>query len=132
MTDTPSHPPAPGDPRSPGPRPAARTRDVAWLGLAVALVVVTVVQLGLLAVRAATDPDVAATAGGLLVGFVITVVWLLTIYWLTMGSWRRTVWGCPFEHAGTAPRTRRCPRHRLLTDGELDGRQRDEAPPTPS
>jgi hypothetical protein len=129
VVDTPSTPPAPGDPRSTGPRPPARAKDVAWLGLAVALVTITVVQLGLLAWRAATDPAVAPTTGTLLLAFVVTVVWLLTVYWLAVGSWRRTVWGCPFDHTEAAPATRRCPRHGLLEDGDPAARPRDEAPP---
>jgi hypothetical protein len=129
VVDTPSTPPAPGDPRSSGPRPPARAKDVAWLGLAVVLVGLTVVQLGLLAIRAATDPDVAPTTGTLLLAFVVTVVWLLTVYWLAVGSWRRTVWGCPFDHAAAAPATRRCQRHGLLGDADLAARPRDDAPP---
>ncbi len=129
MVDTPSTPPAPGDRRSTGPRPPARAKDVAWLGLAVALVTITVVQLGRLAVRAATDPDVAPTTGSLLLAFVVTVVWLLTVYWLAVGSWRRTVWGCPFDHTEAAPSSRRCQRHELLADDDLADRRRDEAPP---
>ena len=132
MVDTPSTPPAPGDPRSSGPRPPARAKDVAWLGLAVALVTITVVQLTALAVRAATDPDVAPSTGTLLVAFVITVVWLLTVYWLAVGSWRRTVWGCPFDHTEAAPPTRRCPRHELLVDSDHAARRGDEVPPADS
>lgn len=109
-------PPVPGDPRSSGPRPAPRARDLAWLTLAVALIVVTAAQLLRLAHRAATDPDVVAGGGALVLAFVVTVVWLLTVYWLAAGSWRRTIWGCPFEHTTSAPRARRCHRHDLLDD----------------
>jgi hypothetical protein len=106
--------PAPGDPRSSGPRPRARGKDVAWAALCVVVVAVTVWQLGRLAYVAATDPDVAPSGGMLVVAFVVTVVWLLTVFWLSVGAWRRTVWGCPFDHAEDAPRLRRCPRHGLL------------------
>jgi hypothetical protein len=107
--------PAPGDPRSSGPRPRARGKDVAWAALCVVVVAVTVWQLGRLAYVAATDPDVAPSGGMLVVAFVVTVVWLLTVFWLSVGAWRRTVWGCPFDHAEDAPRLRRCPRHGLLS-----------------
>jgi hypothetical protein len=55
--------------------------------------------------------ETAPTGGALFLGFLITVVWLLTIFWLVMGAWRRTVWGCPFEHDEEAAAARRCPRH---------------------
>ena len=129
MVDTPSTPPAPGDPRSTGPRPAAGAKDVAWLGLAVGLVVITMVQLGAVVVRATTDPNVAPTTGTLLLAFVVTVVWLLTVYWLAVGSWRRTVWGCPFDHTEAAPGPRRCERHGLLTDDDLAARPPGQRPP---
>lgn len=127
MSEPPTDPPAPGDPRSAGPRPAAGPRDLAWAALAVLLVAVTALQLARLAYRAATDPDVVAGGGALLLAFVVTVVWLLTIYWLSAGSWRRTVWGCPFEHRRRAPSARRCERHRLV--GEEGPGAGD--PPTP-
>lgn len=107
-------PPQPGDPRSTGPRPSAVWRDVAWAALAAVLVLVTAWQLVWLAYRAATDPAVAPTGGGLVLAFVITVVWLLTIYWLALGAWRRSVWGCPFDHVDHAPVGRRCERHHRL------------------
>ena len=113
-------PPVPGDPRSDGPRPPGGWRDAAWAGLAVALVTLTAWQLTNLVVRAATDPDVVASGGALLLAFVITVVWLLTVFWLSVGSWRRTVWGCPFEHVEDAPRMRRCSRHGLLPPPRAD------------
>lgn len=108
--------PAPGDPRSPGPRPRPRWKDVAWGMLAVVVVTVTAWQLVRLVYLAATDPDVAPSGGMLLLAFVITVVWLLTIFWVAVGAWRRTVWGCPFDHAEDAPRLRRCPRHATVPD----------------
>lgn len=117
MSLPPAEPPTPGDPRSSGPRPPPRARDVGWLVLAVALVGLTLVQLGRLAHRAATDPEVVAGTAALLLAFAITVLWLLTIYWLAAGAWRRTVWGCPFDHESSAPRVRRCPRHRLIGEG---------------
>lgn len=116
MSQPPTDPPAPGDPRSPGPRPAAGPTDVAWAALAVLLIAVTAVQLARVAYRAATDPDVVTGGGPLVLAFIVTVVWLLTIYWLSVGSWRRTVWGCPFEHRHQAPAARRCQRHPLLDE----------------
>jgi hypothetical protein len=106
--------PAPGDPRSSGPRPRPRAKDVAWAALCVVVVAVTVWQLGRLAYVAATDPAVAPSGGMLVVAFVVTVVWLLTVFWVSVGAWRRSVWGCPFDHAEDAPRLRRCPRHGLV------------------
>jgi hypothetical protein len=119
--------PSPGDPRSTGPRPRPGWKDVAWAALAVVLVAVTVWQLGRLAYVAATDPDVAVTGGTLVLAFVITVVWLLTIFWFSVGAWRRSVWGCPFDHAPDAPRLRRCPRHATVSDS----RTVEPSPPEP-
>lgn len=85
-----------------------------WAALCIVVVAVTVWQLGRLAYRAATDPDVAPSGGMLVLAFIVTVVWLLTIFWVSVGAWRRTVWGCPFDHTEDAPRLRRCPRHGLL------------------
>lgn len=102
--------PRPGDPRNRGPRPRARVRDGLWLGMAVGLAVVTAVQFVRLAWVALTG-ELAVSTAGLLLAFVITVAWLMTIYWLVAGAWRRSVWGCPFEHAAQAPAARRCPRH---------------------
>jgi hypothetical protein len=117
--------PRPGDPRSTGPRPRAGLRDVVWLTLAIGLATLTVWQVGRLAVVAATDPKLQVSGAGLVLAFAITVVWLLTVYWLVMGAWRRSVWGCPFEHGADATTTHRCPRHRLVggdrTDGAVDG-----------
>ncbi len=79
-------------------------------------VVVTVVQLGRLVYVAATDPDVVLSTGMLVLAFVVTVVWLMTVFWVSVGSWRRSVWGCPFDHLETSPQARRCPRHHLLED----------------
>jgi hypothetical protein len=73
-------------------------------------VALTAVQLVVLAVTAARFPRAAGT-GGLFLGFVVTVVWLLTVYWLVMGAWRRSVWGCPFDHDAGATDDRRCVRH---------------------
>jgi hypothetical protein len=114
VTERRSDPPSPGDPRSEGPRPAPTWRDAAWALLAGVVAGATVLQLGRLAHRAATDPDVVPSTGMLLLAFVVTVVWLMTVYWVAAGSWRRTVWGCPFEHLQASPAGRRCPRHRLL------------------
>jgi hypothetical protein len=87
---------------------------VVWVGLAAVLALVTVVQLVAL-VRALVGDDVPTLGGGgLLLGFLVTVVWLLTIAWVVLGAWRRSVWGCPFSHDAAAPEARRCPRHRLL------------------
>jgi hypothetical protein len=110
----PAHAPRPGDPRDPGPRPAARGRDLLWLGLAGGLVTVTAVQLVALARALRTGAMPPVGGGGLLLGFAFTVVWLLTIAWFSLGSWRRTVWGCPFAHTRDAPAARRCVRHDLL------------------
>lgn len=118
MTQRSTAPPDPGDPRSGGPRPGATWRDAAWGTVAATVVAVTVAQLGRLAYVAATDPDVVLSAGMLVLAFVVTVVWLLTVFWVSMGSWRRTVWGCPFDHLPTSPPARRCPRHRLLGSGD--------------
>jgi hypothetical protein len=102
--------PRPGDPRDPGPRPAAQLRDLWWGALAVTVSVVTAVQvLGLAVALVRLDPG--PTTGGLVLGFLVTVVWLLTIWWLVVGAWRRSVWGCPFSHTIDAPAARRCPRH---------------------
>jgi hypothetical protein len=116
----PAHAPRPGDPRDPGPRPAARGRDLLWLGLAVALVSVTVVQLVALARALLTDALPPISGGGLLLGFAFTVVWLLTVAWFSLGSWRRTVWGCPFAHTYDAPSARRCVRHELVAPPRPD------------
>lgn len=102
--------PRPGDPRSAGPRPPARAADLGWLALATALTVVTAVQFVGLAV-ALLRLEVRLSGGGMVLGFLITVGWLLIIAWFVLGSWRRTVWGCPFEHTSTAPTLRRCERH---------------------
>jgi hypothetical protein len=110
--------PRPGDPRDPGPRPPARGRDIGWVALAGALAVVTVAQLVAL-VRVLVGDDAPALGGsGLFLGFLVTVVWLLTIAWTVLGSWRRSVWGCPFSHDAAAPDARRCPRHGPLHGGE--------------
>lgn len=103
--------PQPGDPRSQGPRPRARVRDGVWLGMAVGLAAVTAVQFVRLAWVALTG-DLDVSTAGLFLAFVITVVWLMTIFWLVAGAWRRSVWGCPFDHVADAPEARRCPRHR--------------------
>lgn len=117
MEREPFEAPAPGDPRSTGPRPSATWRDAAWAALAVALVGLTAFQLVRLAYLAATA-EAAPSGLGLLLAFVITVVWLLTVYWVSAGAWRRTVWGCPFEHTADAPRLRRCARHRTVDAGD--------------
>jgi hypothetical protein len=106
----PTEAPRPGDPRGGGPRPGAAGRDLLWAGLAGAVTVLTAVQLVGLAI-AMVRLESAPTGGALFLGFLITVVWLLTIFWLVMGAWRRTVWGCPFEHDEQAPAARRCQRH---------------------
>jgi hypothetical protein len=107
--------PAPGDPRDGGPRPPPTPRDLWWGALAVTLTVVTAVQLVGLAV-AVIRLEVAPTTGGLVLGFLVTVVWLLTIWWLVVGAWRRSVWGCPFSHLPSAADLRRCPRHSPVPD----------------
>lgn len=116
--------PNPGDPRDSGPRPPARARDVAWLLLAIALIALTAAQTVNLVISL-VRLDGQASGGGLFLGFVITVVWFLAIYWLAMGAWRRSVWGCPFQHTESATPARRCPRHRLVTQGPSDARSAD-------
>lgn len=106
--------PRPGDPASDGPRPPARWRDGLWLAFAGAVALVTVLQTIRLVVTVLTDERVQVTGGGAVLGFIITVAWYLTIYWLAAGAWRRSVWGCPFEHREDAPYDRRCQRHPLL------------------
>jgi hypothetical protein len=114
--------PRPGDPASRGPRPSPRLTDIVWLTLTSALLVVTVFQVIRLVITVLTSPDVQVTGGGAFLGFLVTVVWFLTIYWVTAGAWRRSVWGCPFEHAEDAVWERRCRRHALVpsTDASLE------------
>lgn len=109
--DWPSGAPRPGDPASRGPKPRGGLRDGLWLAATVTLLVVTALQVVRLVVRVATDPDVQVGGTGALLGFLVTLVWFLFIYWLAAGAWRRSVWGCPFEHTEDAAFERRCPRH---------------------
>ncbi len=115
--DTPG--PRPGDRRHPGPTPPPGWRDHAWAGLAGAVAVVTAVQFVRLAVTL-SRLDTGPSGAGALLGFVITVAWLLTAYWVVMGCWRRSVWGCPFAHTFDAG-TDRCPRHAVVDDVTLPG-----------
>lgn len=39
-------------------------------------------------------------------GIAVAGLWILTAWWLGMGSWRRTAWGCQLDTAQN-----RCPRH---------------------
>lgn len=110
----PAEGPRPGDPAGNGPRPPARLRDGLWLALAAALLVVTSLQVVRLVGVLVTSDEVQVTGGGAFLGFLVTVVWFLTIFWLVAGAWRRSVWGCPFEHAVDAHLHRRCQRHPLL------------------
>lgn len=110
----PAQGPRPGDPASRGPRPRAHLRDGFWLALTGALVIVTVLQVIRLVWTIATDDRVQVSGGGAFLGFLVTVVWFLTIYWLVAGAWRRSVWGCPFEHTEDAHYDRRCQRHALV------------------
>jgi hypothetical protein len=105
--------PRPGDPRSSGPRPRPGGRDLAWASLALLVAVVTLVQFAALA-RALLRLPAAPTTGAVLAGFLVTVVWLLTVAWGALGAWRRSVWGCPFDHERTAAANHRCPRHHLV------------------
>ena len=108
--------PEPGDPRSAGPRPRSTFRDLGWVLLAVTLVTATLAQVvGLL--LAVTRLETAPSTLGLVLGFLVTVGWFLTIYWFAMGAWRRSVWGCPFDHTTEASFERRCQRHRLFPPG---------------
>jgi hypothetical protein len=106
--------PKPGDPRSTGPRPRATVRDGFWLALCGAITVVTTLQLVRLVWTLTTSDQVQVSGGGAVLGFLVTVVWLLTIFWLSAGAWRRSVWGCPFDHAEDAVFDRRCRRHALV------------------
>lgn len=106
--------PQPGDPRSSGPRPSATWRDGAWGLLAGSILALTLWQLARLVTTVARDPALVLGAAGLVLAIAITVVWLLTVSWLVLGAWRRTVWGCPFDHDLDAAQARRCPRHRLV------------------
>lgn len=116
----PAEGPRPGDPASDGPRPRATFRDGFWIALTGALLVVTILQVVRLVWTLTTSDQVQVTGGGAVLGFLVTVVWLLTIYWLVAGAWRRSVWGCPFEHTQDAHHDRRCQRHALLaTDARL-------------
>jgi hypothetical protein len=124
--EPPTHAPRPGDPRDPGPRPRGQARDVLWVALVAVLVTVTAVQLVALA-RALFGRELPAFGtGGLLLGFAVTVVWLLTVAWFALGAWRRSVWGCPFAHSSEAPELRRCPRHPWVD--RPAGDDGDEAP----
>ncbi len=119
--------PHPGERRHPGPRPQATGRDLAWAALAAGIAVVTVLQVIALG-AALLQAEVEPTLGRLLLAFVITVVWWLTIYWLVLGAWRRSVWGCPFPHAGDDgfDGIMRCPRH---GDAARRPRNRDDDAP---
>jgi hypothetical protein len=86
--------------------------------LTATLFVVTALQLVRLAVTLTTSPDVDVSGLGAFLGFLVTVVWLLTIYWLAAGAWRRSVWGCPFEHTEDVRWERRCQRHRLVAPSD--------------
>jgi hypothetical protein len=112
MSGPPPAPP-PGDPASSGPRPPAGWRDWVWLAVAIALILVTLLQAVRLVVIVFTE-ELTVSPVGLLLAFAITVVWLVGISWLVAGGWRRSVWGCPFDHTQDTPAARRCPRHRLV------------------
>ena len=101
---------------------------MAWLALGTALTALTAVQVTLLGYRAATAPGLALGGVALLLAFAVTVLWLLAIAWLVLGSWRRTVWGCPFDHEASAPPARRCPRHPLLSEPIADEPGRGAGP----
>lgn len=116
MSDTDRHTddagPRPGDGRDRGPRPTATGADLGWASVAGVLVTVTVVQLAALVLRlGSTD---GTSSGGLVAAFLITLLWLLTITWLALGAWRRSVFGCPFRHTIEDAASWRCPRHRLV------------------
>ena len=64
--------------------------------------------------------DVDVTPGLSVLGFLFTAAAGMIVFWLAVGSWRRTVWGCPFSHAADAPWVARCKRHALLGDTDLD------------
>ncbi len=107
--------PVPGEPRDTGPRPNATPRDLAWACMAAGVAGITVLQLiGL--VLAASRPGLDPGGGGLFLAFLVTIVWLVSIYWVVMGAWRRSVWGCPFHHDATRHDGRRCPRHPSISD----------------
>ncbi|MEX1163818.1 MAG: hypothetical protein WEB03_09575 [Nitriliruptor sp.] len=124
--------PRPGDPRSQGPRPRGTFRDGFWIALTGALIVVTVLQMIRLVWTLLTSDQIQVSGGGAFLGFLVTVVWLLTIFWLAAGAWRRSVWGCPFEHTEAAGYGRRCRRHALVpSDGAPDA-PTDVAPEPPA
>lgn len=64
--------------------------------------------------------DVDVTGGVALLGFIFTAMAGMIVFWLTVGSWRRTVWGCPFAHEADAPWVARCRRHALLGEPQVD------------
>jgi ABC-type nickel/cobalt efflux system permease component RcnA len=115
----PAEGPQPGDPRATGPRPRARAADLAWVGLATALVAITAVQFVML-FATLFRMETRLSGGARLLGFAFTVLWLLTVSWFALGAWRRSVWGCPFDHVTTAPAERICPRHDAVPDPEHD------------
>jgi hypothetical protein len=85
--------------------------------MAVVLLVSAVLALLVLS-WVAFSGDVDVTPGLSVLGFLFTAAAGMIVFWLTVGSWRRTVWGCPFAHAADAPWAARCRRHALL--GEAD------------
>lgn len=70
--------------------------------------------------------DVEVTTGLSVMGFLFTVAGGMILFWLAVGAWRRTVWGCPFEHEADAPWVARCQRHALVGEPTDDGTGGDD------
>lgn len=47
------------------------------------------------------------------VGLLIGVLLLAPAFFIVVGTWRRTIWGCPFPHEPGAAQSDACPRHPL-------------------
>lgn len=114
--------PRPGDPASDGPRPPATWRDRVWAGMTALVLTVTLLLGGLILSFVAFSGEVQPTGGTSFLGFLATVATGMIVFWVSVGAWRRTVWGCPFEHAADAAWVVRCRRHELVgaDDARLD------------
>lgn len=71
--------------------------------------------------------DVEVTPGLSVLGFLFTAAAGMIVFWVAVGSWRRTVWGCPFAHEADAPWAARCRRHALLGDSDAADATNDDA-----
>lgn len=108
--------PRPGDPASDGPRPDAGWRDLIWAAVTGATLAVALALGGLTLSYVAFSGEVQVTGGVAVLGFLATVASGMIVFWVAVGAWRRTVYGCPFDHRDTAPWERRCRRHELVGD----------------